>query len=428
MGTRTTVVILAAGKGTRMQSTRPKVLSPLCGKSLLGWVLVQAESLDPDRIVLVIGHGGEAVEAEARALLPDRDLRFVVQEPQLGTGHAVQMAAGELEGSERVVVLYGDMALLRSESLKELVDEQARAGAGSIAMMTACSPDPTGYGRVLRGAEGEFSAIVEERDCTDGQRLVDEVNTGVYCFDGEALRADLPRLSSDNAQGEYYITDLPGMAVAAGRAVITVDLDFEESLGVNTLSQLAEVRWAMQMRILEEHMDAGVMIEDPASTYVDAGVSIGAGTRILPCTVIRSGVVIGTDCEVGPFSHLRVGTRLAAGAEVGNFTECKNASLGEGTKAKHLSYLGDAEVGAGTNIGAGTIFANYDGQTKHLTRVGDGAFVGSGTTIVAPNEIPDGATTGAGAVLTRESGMGPGEVWVGVPARKMRTDDGTGAN
>jgi bifunctional UDP-N-acetylglucosamine pyrophosphorylase/glucosamine-1-phosphate N-acetyltransferase len=295
-------------------------------------------------------------------------------------------------------------------------------------MMTACSLDPRGYGRVLRGAEGGFAAIVEERDCTDEQRLVDEVNTGVYCFDGAALRTDLPQLSSENAQSEYYITDLPGMAVEAGRPVITVDLDLEESLGVNTLSQLAEVRWAMQMRILEEHMDAGVLIEDPASTYIDAGVSIGAGTRILPCTVIRSGVVIGTGCEVGPFSHLRVGTQLAPGAEVGNFTECKNAILGAGTKAKHLSYLGDAEVGAGTNIGAGTIFANYDGQAKHLTRVGDGVFVGSGTTIVAPNEVPDGATTGAGAVLTRDSGMAPGEVWVGVPARKMRPSDGTGAN
>jgi bifunctional UDP-N-acetylglucosamine pyrophosphorylase/glucosamine-1-phosphate N-acetyltransferase len=428
MGTQTTVVILAAGQGTRMQSTRPKVLSPLCGKSLLGWVLAQAEALDPERVVLVIGQGGEAVEAEARALLPDRDLRVVLQEPQLGTGHAVQMAAGELEGSERVVVLYGDMALLRPESLQALVQEQIRAGAGAIAMMTACTPDPTGYGRVLRGADGEFSAIVEERDCTDEQRVVDEINTGVYCFDGPALCADLPRLSSENAQSEYYITDLPGMAMEAGRPVITVDLDLEESLGVNTLSQLAEARWAMQMRILEEHMDAGVAIEDPASTYIDAGVSIGAGTRILPCTVIRSGVVIGTDCEVGPFSHLRVGTRLAPGAEVGNFTECKNASLGAGTKAKHLSYLGDAEVGAGTNIGAGTIFANYDGKAKHLTRVGDGVFVGSGTTIVAPNEIPDGASTGAGAVLTRNSGMRPGEVWVGVPARKMRSGDGTETN
>ena len=428
MGTQTTVVILAAGQGTRMQSTRPKVLSPLCGKSLLGWVLAQAEALDPERVVLVIGQGGEAVEAEARALLPDRDLRVVLQEPQLGTGHAVQMAAGELEGSERVVVLYGDMALLRPESLQALVQEQIRAGTGAIAMMTACTPDPTGYGRVLRGADGEFSAIVEERDCTDEQRVVDEINTGVYCFDGPALCADLPRLSSENAQSEYYITDLPGMAMEAGRPVITVDLDLEESLGVNTLSQLAEARWAMQMRILEEHMDAGVAIEDPASTYIDAGVSIGAGTRILPCTVIRSGVVIGTDCEVGPSSHLRVGTRLAPGAEVGNFTECKNASLGAGTKAKHLSYLGDAEVGAGTNIGAGTIFANYDGKAKHLTRVGDGVFVGSGTTIVAPNEIPDGASTGAGAVLTRNSGMRPGEVWVGVPARKMRSGDGTETN
>ncbi len=428
MASQTTVVILAAGMGTRMKSTRPKVLNRLCGKSLLGWVLGQAASLDPERVVLVIGHGGEAVEAEARALLPDRDLRVVVQEPQLGTGHAVQMAASELQGCERVVVLYGDMALLQSDSLAELVDRQTAAGTGAIAMMTAFSPDPTGYGRVLRSEDGEFSAIVEERDCTPEQRAVEEINTGVYCFDGPALCADLPRLSSDNAQGEYYITDLPGMAAEAGRPVVTVDLDLEESLGVNTLSQLAEVRWAMQMRILEQHMAAGVGIEDPASTYIDAGVTIGAGTLILPCTVIRAGVTIGANCEVGPFSHLRVGTNMEPGSQVGNFTECKNASLGEGTKAKHLSYLGDVQVGRGTNIGAGTIFANYDGKAKHLTRVGDGAFVGSGTTIVAPNEVPDGATTGAGAVLTRNSGVRPGEVWIGVPARKMASGDGADSN
>ncbi len=420
MSSGITVVVLAAGKGTRMKTDAPKVLAPLCGQPLLAWVLQQAQSLDPDRIVLVTGHGGEAVAEQARCILPGADLRIVVQEPQLGTGHAVQVAAAELEGSERVVVLYGDMALLKAASLTELVQAQVDAGPGSMSMMTALCPDPTGYGRVLRDAGGDFCEIVEERDANPEQREVQEINTGVYCFDGSALCADLPRLTNDNAQGEYYITDLPAFAVKAGRPVVTVELeDLEESLGVNTVSQLAEVRWAMQMRILEEHMAAGVLIEDPASTYIDMGVSIGARTHILPCTVIRSGVVIGEDCEVGPFSHLRVGTHLDRGAEVGNFTECKNASLGSGTKAKHLSYLGDVEVGAGTNIGAGTIFANYDGQAKHLTRVGDGVFVGSGTTIVAPNELPKGCTTGAGAVLTRSSPVKAGEVWVGIPARKI---------
>lgn len=428
MTSGTTVVILAAGKGTRMKSELPKTLHELCGRPMLGWVLDAAAGLDPDRIVVVVGHGAEAVEAAARAELPGHDLAFVVQEPQNGTGHALQVAAPALGACERVVVTYGDMPLLTAESLRGLVEAQVGESESdafdSVALLTAVVDDPFGYGRVLRDDDDRFERIVEQKDASEAERLVNEVNLGVYCFARGHLDRDLGRLTNDNAQGEYYITDLAGMAAADGRRVVPVVLDDErEAQGVNDLAQLAEVRWQLQMRILEGHMAAGVRIMDPATTFIDHGVEIGVGTEILPCTVIRRGVTIGRDCEVGPFSHLRVGAVLDDRAEVGNFTEMKKSRLGPGSKAKHLSYLGDAQIGAGANIGAGTIFANYDGKAKHLSVVGDGAFVGSGTIVVAPNEVPRGATTGAGAVVTRSARIQEGETWVGLPARKLPNKD-----
>lgn len=420
MSSGTTVVILAAGKGTRMKSERPKVLHELCGRPMLGWVLDAAASLEPDRIVVVVGHRANEVEAAAREELPERDLRFVLQEPQLGTGHALQVAAPAIGDAARVVVTYGDMPLLTGESLQELVDEQMAAGEGATTLLTAFVDDPFGYGRVLRREEDDtFERIVEQKDASEAERIVNEINLGVYCFSRSELDEDLANLSNDNAQGEYYITDLAGMAVAAGRPVRPVVIeDSAEAQGINDLAQLADVRWRIQLRILEEHMASGVRIMDPATTYIDHGVTIGAGTEVLPCTVVRAGVVIGENCEVGPFSHLRVGSVLEDGAEVGNFTEMKKSRLGAGSKAKHLSYLGDTRVGEGANIGAGTIFANYDGKNKHESVVGDGAFVGSGTIVVAPNEVPKGATTGAGAVVTGSAKIKEGETWIGLPARK----------
>lgn len=422
MTSGTTVVILAAGKGTRMKSETPKCLHEICGRSMLGWVLGAAEGLSPDRIVVVVGHGAAEVEAAARRELPGVDLQFVLQEPQLGTGHALQVAAPALGDTERVVVTYGDMPLLSTESMQSLVDAQMGTGAeGTVSILTAIIEDPTGYGRILRREDGSFERIVEHKDASEEERMVNETNLGVYCFDRATLDGDLGRLGNDNAQGEYYITDLVGMAEADGRPVLPLVLDDAgEAQGVNDLGQLAEVRWQVQMGILEGHMAAGVRIMDPATTFIDHGVEIGCGTEVLPCTVIRSGVKIGEGCEVGPFTHLRAGAVLEDRAEVGNFTEMKNSTLGRGSKAKHLSYLGDAQIGAKTNIGAGTIFANYDGKKKHPTVVGDGAFVGSGSVIVAPNEVPAGATTGAGAVITRSAEMREGETWVGMPARKLR--------
>jgi bifunctional UDP-N-acetylglucosamine pyrophosphorylase/glucosamine-1-phosphate N-acetyltransferase len=419
----TSVVILAAGLGKRMKSARPKVLATLCGRPMVAWVIDQALALRPERILLVVGHGADEVEKALLATGQRDRVTFVAQEPQLGTGHALQVCAKALgKDGARVVVLYGDMPLLRAETLTTLVETYERHARGGVALMTSIPEDPRGFGRIVR-AEREaarVARIVEERDASPEERAIGEVNLGVYCFDGRTLLEALPRLKNDNKQKEYYLTDIVGMFVERDLPAVPVELDdLDESIGVNTLAHLAEARWAMQVRILEEHMANGVFIEDPATTYVDHGVTIGVGTKILPCTVIRSGVKIGAGCEVGPFTQLRAGTVLEDGAEIGNFTECKNATIGAHAKAKHLAYIGDASIGAKTNIGAGTIFANYDGVHKHKSVVGEKVFVGSGTVVVAPNTIADGATTGAGAVITRNAGVGQNEVWVGVPAKRL---------
>ncbi|HIG12569.1 MAG: NTP transferase domain-containing protein [bacterium] len=416
-----TVVILAAGQGTRMQSARPKVLHELCGKTLIAWVLDQALSLDPERILVVVGHAAEEVEAEIARGPASELCECVVQEPQAGTGHALQVCLPALASAEGpVFVLYGDMPVLTPKSLQTLSEVAGDVAPEGMAMLTACPPLTSGLGRIARAPDGAFASIVEDRDCTPEELCIEEVNLGVYAFPATQLREYLPRLKNDNSQGEYYLTDVARMFASDGREVATVELaDPDEALGVNTIAHLAEARWALQVRLLEEHMARGVAIEDPATTFIDADVEIGPGTRILPCTVIRGGVRIGAGCEVGPFTHLRRGSVLHDGAELGNFCEAKNSEIGAGTKAKHLSYLGDAQIGAGANIGAGTIFANYDGTHKHRTVVEDGAFIGSGTTIVAPGKIGAGATTGAGAVITRGAEVGPNEVWVGVPARRL---------
>jgi len=415
-----TVVILAAGAGTRFLSKKPKVLQPLCGRPMIGWILDQARALAPERIVLVLGHGADevraAVEADCASDEERARLRFVLQAERKGTGHAVLQALPQLAPSDPVVVLYGDMPLLRVESLSALC--AAREGARA-AMLTAVVTRPRGFGRILRKA-GEFAGVVEEKDASAEQKRIAEVNLGVYAFARADLERCLPLLTNRNAQGEYYLTDVPAMVVAAGGRVCALELEDErEAIGVNTLEHLSEARRELQWRILAAHMARGVYIEDPATTFIDHGVAIAAGARILPCTVIRGGVTIAAECEVGPFTHLRAGTVLATGAEVGNFTEAKNAQVGEHTKAKHLSYLGDVTIGHHANIGAGTIVANYDGKQKHRTVIGDRAFVGSGSVLIAPCRVGDGALTGGGAVVTRNSSVPPGEAWVGVPARPL---------
>jgi bifunctional UDP-N-acetylglucosamine pyrophosphorylase/glucosamine-1-phosphate N-acetyltransferase len=418
MASAVTVCILAAGQGKRMRSPGAKVLHPICGRPMLAWVIDQALTLDPRRVLVVVGHGADDVRAWADAAGLDPRVAFVDQPEQRGTGDAARVCLPELdEGTKSVVVLYGDMPCLRPDSLAALV---ATRGDGA-ALLTVTPDQPRGFGRILRDDAGRFTGIVEERDATPEQRAIPEVNVGVYAFAADDLRRHLPNLSADNAQGEYYLTDVVGLVRAGGAPVTALEVaDERETIGINTLGHLAEARAEIQERILEEHLANGVRIEDPATTFIDHGVEIGPGTDVLPCTVIRSGVRIGAGCEVGPFTHLRVGTVLEDGAEVGNFTEAKQARVGRGTKAKHLTYLGDVEIGSGANIGAGTIVANYDGTTKHRSHVGDRAFVGSGTVLIAPAHVGEGAVTGGGAVVTRGSKIAPGETWVGVPARPLR--------
>jgi bifunctional UDP-N-acetylglucosamine pyrophosphorylase/glucosamine-1-phosphate N-acetyltransferase len=415
------VIVLAAGKGTRTKVSRPKVLLPLCGRSLLETVLDTVAELEPARTVLVLHHQRERVEASlAGRLGPQAGPHTVVvdQGDPRGTGHAVQVAMGALAGFEGdVLVCYGDMPLLRTETFAAL---RAAATGCAGAILTAYPDDVRGLGRILRDEHGRLCGIREERDCSEVEREIDEINVGVYCYDAARLREALAGLSDDNAQGELYLTDTVAGLLAAGGHVETVTCaDQDEALGVNSLVQLSQARDVMQMRILEEHLLNGVIIEDPSTTFIDHGVAIGADTRILPCTVIRRGVVIGRDCEVGPFTQLRGGAVLEDGAEVGNFVEVKQTRIGRGSKAKHLTYLGDAEIGERANIGAGTITANYDGRHKHRTVIGDGAFVGSGTVLVAPVRVGRGARTGAGAIVRRNSEIGEGETWVGVPARRL---------
>jgi bifunctional UDP-N-acetylglucosamine pyrophosphorylase/glucosamine-1-phosphate N-acetyltransferase len=414
-----TVVVLAAGQGTRMRSGRAKVLHPLCGRPMLGYVLDLARALDPERILVVVGHGADEVRRWLESEERDARVGCVLQAEQKGTGHALQTCVPELErDGGPVTVLYGDMPCLAAATLRAL--SEARAGHAA-ALVTATPTRTRGFGRIRRDAQGTFRGIVEEKDATPAERALREVNVGVYSFERSALLEELPRLSNRNAQGEFYLTDVLGQLLAAGKNVATVALEDErEAIGINTLEHLSEARAVVQERILEQHMANGVHVEDPASTYVDHGVVIGAGTGILPCTVIRAGVVIGKSCEVGPFTHLRAGTVLEDGAEVGNFTEAKAARIGRDTKAKHLSYLGDVTIGAHANIGAGTIVANYDGRAKHHTDIGERAFVGSGSILIAPCRVGAGAVTGAGAVVTRASDIPPGEAWVGVPAKPLR--------
>jgi bifunctional UDP-N-acetylglucosamine pyrophosphorylase / glucosamine-1-phosphate N-acetyltransferase len=421
------VICLAAGLGKRTKVSTPKVLLPLCGRSLAASALVAVEPLAPARVVVVLHHQKDKVQAALETTLAGRfeQLEFVDQGEPKGTGHAVQVAMralGEFRGD--VIVTYGDCPLITGETLQALRDLR---GQQPCSVLTANVDDPTGLGRILRDEHDCFVGIREHRDCSEEELGIREVNAGFYCFDAERLRAALAGLTPNNAQGEYYLTDVVADFVRGGAVLPTLDADDpSEILGVNSLADLALARMVMQERILLEHLDRGVLIVDPAATWIDHDVTIGADTKILPGCVIGAGCVVGKGCEVGPFAHLRAGTVLEDGAEVGNFVEAKKTRLGAGAKAKHLTYLGDAVIGAKANIGAGTITANYDGVHKHQTTIGARCFVGSGTVIVAPSELGDDAMTGAGAIVTRGSKVAAGEVWVGVPARKLKQRDLTG--
>ncbi len=423
------IVILAAGQGTRMRSALPKVLHPVAGQSMLGHVINTARQLKPQGIHVVIGHGADRV----RERLAADDLNFVLQSEQLGTGHAVAQALPALS-AERVLILYGDVPLIETATLERLLQQ---VGDEQLALLTVDLNDPTGYGRIVRDADGLVKAIIEHKDASPEQRQICEGNTGILAVPGKHLGDWLGRLSNSNAQGEYYLTDVIAMAVADGLIVATEQpLDAMEVQGANDRIQLAELERHYQQRAARRLMAQGVTLRDPARfdlrgevtvgrdvlidinvilegrVLIEDGVQIGPNCVIKDSTLRKGAVVkanshlegaeLGEGADCGPFARLRPGAVLGARAHVGNFVELKNAVLGEGAKAGHLSYLGDAEVGARTNIGAGTITCNYDGANKHKTVLGKDVFIGSNSALVAPVTLGDGATTGAGSVITAD--------------------------
>ena len=428
------VVILAAGEGKRMKSSLPKVLQRVAGQPMLAHVIATARSLGPAGIHVVYGHRGDQVRA---GLADQTDLHWAEQAQQLGTGHAVQQAMPDVPEDARVLVLYGDAPLFRSATLRRLL-----ASDGRLVVLAATFDDPTGYGRILRDPEGRVAAVVEEKDANDEQRRVRLVNTGVIAADANALKGWLSRLSNDNAQGEYYLTDVAGMAAGDFTAAEIVEVeDPGETQGANDPWQLAQLEREFQRRAVQALCVQGVRVADPARVDVrgevlvrgqdieidvdvvlEGRVELGEGVRIGPFCRIRDAVLaagteVSAHCDIegartegavsiGPFARLRPGTVLADGVHVGNFVETKNAILGPGSKANHLTYLGDARIGAKVNVGAGTITCNYDGVNKSTTTIGDGAFIGSNTALVAPVTVGAGATVAACSVVSRDAPEG----------------------
>ncbi|HWG67744.1 MAG TPA: bifunctional UDP-N-acetylglucosamine diphosphorylase/glucosamine-1-phosphate N-acetyltransferase GlmU [Rhodanobacteraceae bacterium] len=421
------VIVLAAGEGKRMKSLLPKVLLPLAGRPMLAHVLDTARALRPEGLHVVYGHRGEQVRT---AFARDTDIHWVHQSEQRGTGHAVRLAMHDIQDPARILVLYGDVPLLRSQTLSELIATHAE-----LAVLAAELDNPSGYGRVLRDGLGRVRAIVEEKDADDAQRTIRIVNTGVVFAESRPLRRWVDQLSADNQQGELYLTDVFEFAAAEGSpADVVLTANPVEAFGANDAAQLAElsaflrrrdaarvlmegVRLADSARFdLRGHFSHGRDVEIDVDVILEGGVTLGDGVKIGPfCRLRGVNLAAGTEvfahcdlegvttygaCRIGPFARLRPGTELAAGAHVGNFVETKKAKLGEGSKANHLTYLGDAKIGAHVNIGAGTITCNYDGVNKHVTEIGDGAFIGSNTSLVAPVKVGDNATIGAGSVIT----------------------------
>ncbi|MFI1732053.1 bifunctional UDP-N-acetylglucosamine diphosphorylase/glucosamine-1-phosphate N-acetyltransferase GlmU [Streptomyces acidicola] len=430
------VVVLAAGEGTRMKSATPKVLHSICGRSLVGHVLAAARELEPEHLVVVVGHAREKVAAHLAEI--DPGVRTAVQAEQNGTGHAVRMGLEELGGSVdgTVVVVCGDTPLLTAATLQSLASTHTADG-NAVTVLTAEVPDATGYGRIVRdGASGAVTAIVEHKDASDSQRAIREINSGVFAFDGQLLADALGKVRTDNSQGEEYLTDVLGILREAGHRVgASVAGDHREIAGINNRVQLAEARRILNDRLLTDAMLAGVTVIDPATTWVDVTVTfeqdaivhpgtqlhgsthlgegaevgpnsrlsdtrVGAGARV--DNTVADHADIGAQAAVGPYAYLRPGTRLGPKSKIGTYVETKNASVGEGTKVPHLSYVGDATIGEYTNIGAASVFVNYDGENKHHTTVGSHCKTGSDNMFVAPVTVGDGAYTAAGSVITKD--------------------------
>lgn len=441
-----TAILLAAGQGVRMRSELPKVLHPVAGQAMILHALQAARRASTEQPVVIIGHAADRVRNAVAGLA-----KCVLQEQQLGTGHAVQQAEGELAGTtDLILVTYADMPLLRAETLQELVETQQR-NSGPLSLLTVISADPRGFGRILRRPDGSVQSIVEESLATPQQLEIKELNVGAYCFSADWLWQTLQQIKV-SPRGEYFLTDTVEVAVQSGLQVLPLVLDdLQETIGVNNRLQLAEAEAAMRQRINREHMLAGVTLVDPLSTYIDTGVTIGTDTVIWPNTYLHSGTGIGKSCvigpnsiiratkigngckvlasvlegatlednvDMGPFARLRKGAHLGKGVHMGNFGEVKDSTLGEGTKMGHFSYIGNATIGPNVNIGAGTITCNFDGEHKQPTEIGEDVFIGSDTMLVAPVKIGDRARTGAGAVVTKD--VPADTLVVGMPARAIR--------
>lgn len=424
-------LILAAGKGTRMKSKLPKVLHKVCGKPMLQYVIEAAKKIGSTREVVVIGSGAELVKETFASVA-----EFALQEEQLGTGHAVLSAKKNFaESKGTVLILCGDTPLLTSKLLKDFTAAHEKSNCAAT-VLTADMPDATGYGRVIHEEDGSFKKIVEHKDATDEQKKIREVNSGVYCFDVQKLFSALEKVGNDNAQGEYYLPDVLPILKAEGNKVGVFKAEYcIETIGINTRSQLAAADKAIRMRKEQALMEAGITIIDPNTTFIEDTVKIGQDTIIRPNTYIEGNTIIGEDCEIGPnvrltdmkvgnkvkvqfsycheaeildgvtlgpYVHIRPGTTIGKNVKIGNFVEIKNSNVGEGSKLPHLQYIGDTDVGANVNIGCGTVTCNYDGKKKYRTKIGDNAFIGCNTNLVAPVKVEDGAYIAAGSTITKD--------------------------
>jgi bifunctional UDP-N-acetylglucosamine pyrophosphorylase/glucosamine-1-phosphate N-acetyltransferase len=452
--TQLDVLILAAGLGTRMRSRTAKVLHRLGGRPLIAHVCQKATALEPHHIYVIVGHQAELVEQAVRAELGEGGAIFITQTEQRGTGDAVMAAREALaDTNSSLLVLSGDVPLVRAETLAALIQQHRmhRGRGAACTLLTVKLDDPTGYGRIIRDSEGRFERVVEQKDATPAEKQINEINAGIYCFETRALFRALEKVRPENAQGEYYLTDVPGILRADGEDVsIFPHMDAREVSGINTRLELAEFENILRRRTMRRLMiDSGVTLIDPAHTYVSTQAQIGRDTIIYPDVHIEGDTVIGEECEirsgvrltyarignnvtikdhsvivdsevadnctVGPFAHLRMNARMEEGAAVGNFVEMKKSRLGRKSKSMHLTYLGDATIGEQTNIGAGTITCNYDGKNKHATVIEDNVKIGSDTLLVAPVRVGSGSVTGAGAVVTKD--VPPDTLVVGVPAK-----------
>ncbi|HNU06796.1 MAG TPA: bifunctional UDP-N-acetylglucosamine diphosphorylase/glucosamine-1-phosphate N-acetyltransferase GlmU [Pyrinomonadaceae bacterium] len=452
------ILILAAGLGTRMKSNLAKVLHRLDGRPLINHVCRTAAALAPEKVCVVVGHQGEDVQLAVREELDDSLVQFVWQNEQLGTGHAVNVARGLLESQDStLLVLSGDVPMIRAETLAALVQQhRAHRGRGAACtILTVKLDDPAGYGRIVRDELGQFESIVEQKDATDEEKSIREINSGIYCFDTTKLFEILSHVKNHNAQGEYYLTDVPSLMRQTGEdvSIYRHDDPFEIE-GINNRAQLAEMERVLRRRTITRLMlDYGVTFIDPKNAYISQRATIGRDTVIHPNVSIEGETVIGDGCtirsgtrisnskighgveildncvitdaevsggaRIGPFAHLRPAAQIGENAHVGNFVEVKKSRIGRNSKANHLTYIGDATIGENTNIGAGTITCNYDGKNKHRTEIGDNVKIGSDTMLVAPVKVGDGVVSGAGSVITKD--VPPNKLVVGAPARAIRT-------